>query len=125
MFALASAPRFSTSTPDILNSENKVSFSLPLLNIGDATAENLKVTSITLGSATRLSPIAFPVFIGNVGANNSVGINAIFGGVGLNVGSKYLITVRGTYESAGATFGFTVNRSIAIPIAVPPPVQFL
>ena len=125
MFALASAPRFSTIAPDILNSENKISFSLPLLNIGELTAENLKVTAITLGSAVRLSPIAFPSFMGNLAASNSVPINASFASTGLNVGGKYLITVRGTYESGGATFGFTVNRVIVIPASVPFPLQLL
>jgi hypothetical protein len=125
MFALASAPRFSTIAPDILHSENRVAFSLSLLNIGDGAAENLKVTGVTLGSALRLFPIAFPVFMGNLGASNSIPINASFASSGLSVGGKYLITVRGTYESGGATFGFTVNRPIVIPASVPLPLQLL
>lgn len=124
MVLLVQSPRFSTGTPDVLNSENRVSFALPLLNIGTGTAANVQVTSITLGSATLLSP-PLPVFLGDLGADNAVSANARFSGSGLTVGSRYLVTVRGTYESGGATFGFTVNRYIVIPSPIEAPVSLL
>lgn len=124
MLLLAQAPRFATGTPDVLNSENRVSFALPLLNIGTGTAANVQITSITLGAATRLSP-PLPVFLGDLGVDNAVSANARFNGSGLTVGGRYLITVRGTYQSGGATFGFTVNRYIVIPPPVEPPVRLL
>lgn len=125
MFALALAPRFSTSTPGILNTEGRVSFSMPLLNIGDAAAGNLRVTSITLGSATRSNPASFPLILGDLGATNSVSVNAVFANTGLLVGGKYLVTIRGSYESGGSTYGFAVNRYIIVPPPVAAPVRFL
>lgn len=124
MFLLAQAPRFSTGTPDVLNSENRVSLTLPLLNIGTGTATNVQVTSITLGSATRLSP-PLPIFLGDLGVDNTVSVYGRFSSNGLNVGSNYLVTVRGTYQSDGTTFGFTVNRYVAIPSPVEPPIRML
>ena len=124
MFLLVQAPRFSTGTPDVLNSENRISVTLPLLNIGTGAATNVRVTSITLGSATRLSP-PLPLFLGDMGVDNTESVYGRFSINGLAVGSRHLMTVRGTYQSDGATFGFTVNRYIVIPSPVEPPVRML
>jgi hypothetical protein len=121
MFLLAQAPRFNTGTPGVLNSGNELTISLPLLNIGTGDAANMKVTSMTLGSAQRLSPAGLPLFIGGLAVNNSASVSGRFASDDLTVGSKVLLTVQGTYESGGATYGFAVNRYIAIPSPSQPP----
>jgi hypothetical protein len=124
MQAIAQAPSFSTRTPGILNDGNAVAFSVPVLNMGAGTANNLRILTITLGSATRISP-ALPLFAGNLAAGNFVSVNASFSSSGVVVGSKYLITIRGTYDVGSLSYAFAVNRFVTIPAPVSPPVAFL
>jgi hypothetical protein len=121
MFLLAQSPRFNTGTPGVLNSGNELTITLPLLNIGVGDAANMKVTSMTLGSAQRLSPAGLPLFIGGLAVNNTTAVSGRFASGELAVGSKALLTVQGTYELGGATYGFAVNRYISIPAPAPPP----
>lgn len=125
MFLSAQAPRFSTWTPGVLNNENELTVSLPILNIGDSAAANVRVTGITLGSATRLSPAGLPIFIGDLGEYGTDSVAARFDASGLAVGGKYLFTIQGTYESGGATYGFAVNRYIVVPTPSHPEVVWL
>jgi hypothetical protein len=125
MFLLSQAPRFITGTPDLINSDGKLSFALPVLNAGTGSAGNVQLTDITLGPSARLIPPAMPVFLGDLAIDNSTSVNARFDSAGLIVGNKYLITARGTYESDGSTYGFAVNRSIAIPAPSAFPVELL
>ena len=118
------APSFSTRTPNILNSANKLSLSIPVLNTGTATANNVVVTGITLGSSIPLNP-AMPVVLGDLGADNAVAVNASFSAANLTVGNRYLVTVRGTYALGNATYGFTINRFIVVSAPVVPPVALL
>ena len=119
------APVFSTQAPDVLNTSRGVSFSLPILNSGTADASNLVITKISLGTATRLVPLDMPFFIGDVGIDNAISISALFDGSNLIVGSRYLITIRGTYQLDSLTYAFQVNRFIAIPSLVSSPVSYL
>src|ERR1041385_5252366 len=114
MSLIAKAPRFLTGKPDVISSENGLSFSLPLINRGTGPATNVRVTDITLESATRLSPAAMPVFLGTLAVHNFVPVNARFDSSSLIVGGRYLIVVRGTYESGGVTYGFEGNHRIAV-----------
>jgi hypothetical protein len=125
MFLLVQAPRFSTVEPGLLNSDGELTVSLPILNIGTADASNIRVTSISLGSAVRLSPQGLPLFVGNLGTHNTTSIAARFSLSGLSVGGRYLMMVQGTYETNNATYGFAVNRYIVVPPPSPPPVVFL
>jgi hypothetical protein len=125
MFLLSQAPRFITGTPELINTDGKVTFALPVLNAGTGAAGNVRLTDISLGPSARLIPPAMPVFLGELAVDNSVSVNARFDGAGLIVGNKYLITARGTYESDGSTYGFAVNRSIAIPAPSALPVELL
>jgi hypothetical protein len=98
--------------------------SIPVLNTGTATANNVMVTAVTLGSSIPLNP-AMPVVLGDLGADNAVAVNASFSTSNLTVGSRYLVTIRGTYALGNATYGFTLNRFIVVPASVPPPVALL
>jgi hypothetical protein len=118
-------PRFSTGTPDVINTAGNLSFSLPLINSGTEAAANLWLTDMTLNLATRLIPAGLPVFLGNLAVDNIVPVNGRFHGHGLLVGGRYLITVRGTYEFGGVTYGFNVNHDIIVPPPVASPIKFL
>jgi hypothetical protein len=119
------APQFTSGTPEILNSENELTVSLPLLNIGSEAAANVELTDIILRSTTRLSPAGMPLFIGNLAPDNTAAISPRFDSRPLTVGSRYLLTVRGTYDVSGTVYGFAVNRYIVVPAASPPPVELL
>lgn len=122
---LVQAPRFTTGTPDLLHSDNQLTFSLPLINSGTNDANNIQITNITLGSASRLVPSSPPVFIGNLGVNSAAPVNARFSSSGLAVGGQYLISVLGTYQLGGTTFSFRAHQYITVPPQVAAPVTFL
>jgi len=119
------APIFATQTPDILNTPQGVSFSVPILNTGTAEASSLVITNISLGTAKRLVPLAMPFFIGDVGIDNAISVSALFDGSALTAGTRYLITIRGTYQLDSLTYAFQVNRFVAIPAQVASPVVYL
>lgn len=122
--AVAPAPSFSTRTPDVLNSAGRLSFSLPVLNTGAGPADNLIITDITLSAAARVGP-ALPLSLGDLAVDNVTLVNANFLNDGLVVGSRYLVTARGTYESGGVLYGFALNRYVVVPEPVAPPIEFL
>lgn len=125
MSLLVQSPRFTTGTPDLLHSENALTFTMPLINSGTGDASNIQITNISLGSATRLVPSAPPVFIGNLGVNATAPVNARFSTSGLSTGGKYLVSVLGTYQSGGADFGFRVHQYITLPPQETAPITFL
>jgi hypothetical protein len=122
--AAVQAPSFSTRTPEVLNSANLLSFSLPVLNTGAGVANSIVITGISLGSVAAQNP-ALPLPIGDLAAENVTAVNASFSSNGFTVGSNYLAVVRGTYVSGNATFGFTLNRYINVPAAVAAPIALL
>lgn len=123
MIPSLSSPHFSTGRPLILNSDSEITVSMPITNIGPGAAANVRVTDIILGTAARVSPPGFPVFLAaSLPAHNFASVSPRFSASQLVVGGKYLITVRGTYETGSATYGFAVNRYILVPTPSPPPV---
>lgn len=120
-----STPAFATRAPELLNSQNRVSLSLPLLNTGVGTASNILITGLTLGAGSRVFPGALPFALGSLAQGNAIQVNASFSTAGIVAGGKYLVSVRGTYTFNGATYGFGVNRPIVVPTPVAPPVALL
>ena len=90
---------------------------MPLQNQGSVDATNVQVTAATLRSATLTSPVAFPVTLGTIAPDDEVVFQTNFGASALTPNTSYLLTIRGTYQVAGATAGFTVNRFIVMPPA--------
>lgn len=101
------------------DSPNILLVALPIQNVGTATAQNVKVTSIALTSSTLIGPNTLPMPLGDLAKDDIVSINAQFDRSGLVSGSKYRMTVGGTYQVAGKTYGFKVNRNITTPSASP------
>lgn len=113
---MATAPAFATFTPSVINTGAQVHISIPIGNTGTAAASSLWLTGGTLGSAQRLSPAVFRIFIGDLDVGNNANVNMVFSGVGLTAGSRYLLAIRGTYTSAsGSALGFSLNRFVVIP----------
>jgi hypothetical protein len=122
---MASTPSLSTTTPGVLNSVRGVSFSVPILNDGSVAAASVVVTTLSLGTAARLSPLGLPLFVGNIGPGNAVPVSALFDASALTVGRSYLATIGGTFTVGTATFGFRLNRPITVPASVAPPMAML
>ncbi len=120
-------PNFLTQTPTVLNVEdsNVLAITLPILNSGDASADNLKVTEISLQSASPVNGFGVPVHIGKFAAGNVFKVSAQFSSNTLSVGSIYLLTVSGVYTVFDAVHGFTVNRQLTVPPSQPSPVSYL
>jgi len=125
MSGLWTSPRFFAGKPDILHVADALSFSLPLMNRGTASADNVLITDITLDSASRLLPAELPINLGNLALHNMSLVNARFDNSGLVYGAKHAIAISGTYESRKASYRFAVDRLISIPAIVTPPVKFL
>lgn len=125
MSTVTQSPSFITNAPDILNTNKGVSFALPILNSGTGTAGSVQITGITLGSATRLAPAAFPFFIGDMTPGNSVPVAALFDAASLAAGQHYLASVAGSYTLGGTTYAFRLNRSIVIPPSITFPIALL
>jgi hypothetical protein len=111
--ATTAMPGVGTDPPNILL------VALPIQNVGTATAENVKVTSINLVSSALIGPSVFPVSLGDLPADANVAVNAQFNHSALVPGSNYRMTVSGTYQTGGKTYGFTVNRNITMPKTSP------
>src|ERR1700722_12990354 len=118
------APNFSTGTPSVMNSNNMLTFSLPVTNSGTAPASNLLITGITFGSAERIGP-ALPMLRNDMAVGSLKLVNAGFDATSLIAGRTYLARVRGTYEVGNVSYAFTVNRPIAVPAPTESPQPLL
>jgi hypothetical protein len=101
------------------DSPNLLLVALPIQNIGTATAENIMITSIKLASSTLIDPSSFPLSLGDLPKEGIALINAQFDSSPLIPRSNYRMTVRGTYDIGGKTYGFSVNRNITVPPSSP------
>lgn len=109
------SPAFSTYSPSVINTGARIYVSIPMGNTGTALAPNVWITGAVLGSARRLSPAVVRLSVGDLEVGNNFNVNLIFDGAGLVVGTRYLLTIRGTYASGGGTLGIALNRPILIP----------
>jgi len=121
MAAAASALSLATRNPQLLNTGEALGISMPALNTSILTASDFTITDLGLGSAARLGPV-LPVNLGDLGPSNAISVNGRFATAGLVVGSRYLITARGTYRVGNGIYGWTVNRLIVVPGPVVSPV---
>src|SRR5579863_6119812 len=86
---------------------------LPITNNGTASAKNVNITGVSLGSAAVISPKSFPVSLGTIAANVTVIFQADFNDTTLLKGSPYTYTVNGTYQLNGKTTNFTFTPTVS------------
>ena len=109
--AQTAGPAFSTQSPVSGVMSNKFVVLLPIVNSGSGTADDVTVNSVALGANAPLLP-AVPIAVGTLDAGDHKVVNLQFDSGKLTLGSNYLLTVRGTYQSNGKILGFAVNRFI-------------
>ena len=114
--ASAQSPVFTTQTPESGVVGSTFVVLLPVFNTGSAEADNVQVTSVTLGHATLASP-SLPVSVGILAPADHYEIHLQFDDSTLVSGQKYLLTVRGTYTVGTETFGFALNRFLTVSVA--------
>lgn len=119
------SPKLVSAAPTLINTGTELYVSMPLINAGTKFAPNVFILDFKVASAPRLSPIAFPVFVGDLAAGNNGATNARFRALDLVPGKKYLLTVRGFYGQDGSQIGFSVNRYVTIPVPSTYPVNLL
>jgi hypothetical protein len=86
--------------------------SLPIVNQGTASAKDVSITSVSLGSAAVISPASFPVSLGTIAANVTVIFQVDFNNKTLVSGTPYTYTVNGTYQLNGKTTNFTFTPTV-------------
>lgn len=105
-------------SPTVQHYGGEVRLTIPVMNVGEVGLANVRITSITLGTAARTSPPGFPIVIGPLlGASTSSPIAARFAGAGIAPGSNLLLIVRGSYTLNGTALGLTLSRYVRVPAA--------
>jgi hypothetical protein len=112
--AQVSMVQFATNPPGVTVAGQTLLVAIPIVNKGSVNATNVQVTAVTLRTAARVSPVSFPVGLGNIGVNQIAVFQANFNATGLVPNTPYLFTIRGTYQVGTTTAGFTVNRFVQL-----------
>jgi hypothetical protein len=106
----------STQTPvSGLNGNTFVIF-LPLVNSGNGVISDVQVTAATVNGAFLVNPSLPFKLPAALRSNDFSVLDLQFTGSNLVTGSQHLVTVRGTYQSGGQVFGFTVNRFVTVTV---------
>jgi len=124
MATVLTTPQIVSGNPSLTNTGEDLTVSVPVTNLGQTTANRVYITDITLGTVPRITPKNFPVYIGNLAFESLGNVGARFDARGLAVGSRQLLTIRGTYDRS-PVIAFAISRYITIPVVEPAPVVTL
>ncbi len=116
MANVAVATRTILGTPGIEQVDGQVFLNLHIMNVGEFSLERLHITGVSLDSALRTSPVAFPVVLDRIGAGSVGHLTARFASGALAAGRKYLLAVSGHYTVRGTAYGLNLNRYVQIPV---------
>jgi hypothetical protein len=117
MAATLSGVRALLSTPSVQNADGQLTLGLSIANVGDTLMDKVQVTTVTLGSAARVSPAVWPVVIPRIGAGGTGAVVVRFASAGLAVGARLLLTVRASYQVGANVLGLTLSRFVTVPAA--------
>jgi hypothetical protein len=115
--AQVSKVKFVTNIPGLATANTTVMTSTPISNRGTVAATNVKVTSATLKNIPASG--SFPIVLGTMPPGKTIAVQTNFHSASLLANTKYLLTIRGTYQVGGETAGFALNRYITTPVASP------
>ena len=111
--------------PTVIHTTGAISLNIQVMNVGDGGLAKLLCTNITLGSAQRSSPVGFPIIADQLAGSGTVRFSARFADAGLVVGTRYLLTMRGSYVVDNVVYGLTLNRYVEIPPVTAAPLAAL
>ncbi len=109
----AGAVELEANVPGTGSVNKRFMISLPIVNEGTASAKNVNITGVSLGSAAVISPASFPVSLGTIAANVTVIFQVDFNNTSLVNGTPYTYTVNGTYQLNGKTTNFTFTPTVS------------
>jgi hypothetical protein len=106
---------FQTQVPGLFSEGSNLRVALPISNVGDLSATNVVVSSVTLAGVGPVNVLN--AALGDIAANAQAVLEVDFVNPSVVPGTRLLMKVTGTYDSAGKNYGFMLNR----PVATPPP----
>lgn len=115
-FRVSCAPvALSTGGPGVhlLNPKTLVA-SVPILNLGPANAENLRIETVVLTGANTDAP-NLPTSLGDLEANSSSTLDLKFSGFAFEPEATYLVTITGTYFANGTASPFVLTPQLTVP----------
>ena len=115
---LCQGPSFSLGTDSSLNHAGRLTVTIPLRNGGATAATNIVVTAAALGAEGSTVSL-LPLKLKPLSRNQEITLTLEFASSSALIGSKQLLTVRGTYMVDGTSEGFASNRFIKIPEILP------
>ena len=101
-----------------LNTPTQLATAFQLTNTGEADAENVVASAISLNGATLTNP-ALPADLGPLPRDGSTAVAATFTGSGFTAGNSYSIHMEGTFREHGHTFPYKLDTALRIPPAAP------
>jgi hypothetical protein len=111
--AQSSGPQFSSNAPTAGIANGTLYVFIPIVNNGGTLASLLQIQSASLGGTAALTPV-MPVLKGTMAPAAVTELELRFDAAHFLLGSRYLLTVRGTYQVGTSTYGFTVNRFLTV-----------
>jgi hypothetical protein len=97
-----------------LSVPNTLAIALVVINDGEATAEDVQASSISLAGATLTDP-TLPEILGDIPKGDSTTLAAAFTSASLQPGGIYTIHVEGTFRENGHKFKFALAEPLQIP----------
>jgi hypothetical protein len=91
---------------------SKVGVTLQISNDGISAAEDVLVTSVTVQGGAFSGPTPLPIALGTIESQGSAILDLLIT-VPRTDGTRYLLTISGTYSYLGGSFGFSLNRAVA------------
>jgi hypothetical protein len=111
-----------------LNAPNSLAIALVVTNDGEATAEDVQASSISIAGGNLTQPATLPEVLGAIPKNGLGTLGAIFtavAGTSFQPGGSYTIKVEGTFREERQTSKFALAQSLRIPPAAPGSAQSL
>jgi len=92
--------------------DGSLAVAIPIINTGNRGAGDVKVSGVTLGSGSRVTPTVFPISLSEIVPTKQAVLNARF--AALAVPGNYPLTVSGTYILDGRLHSFTARADLAV-----------
>jgi hypothetical protein len=107
--------RLDTKEPGVATEDESLLLALPLANIGDDTATDVRVDGITLGEQELLKPAELPLVLGEIVAGKDTVLQLAFRKEGLVGDTQYVLKIHGTFLANRTVERFEAESSIALP----------
>ncbi len=108
-------PFLTTERPGLATEDEALLIALPLVNKGDVSAGDVRVSVITLESQRIMRPEASPLSVGDLPARGTTVLQLAFESQGLEVDQQYLLRLEGTASVAGVARRFRLEREVSLP----------